>query len=147
MIAFLLAAAQAPAAPAAEIWEPRLSWGCVVREGKNKPFVVNGFIAQRNEPSHPNVHLRFQRSLRVVRDDSGAFAGRQARPPMFVVHPKQYWAFFAGADGKLAGPGARSIILDKDAARRPVRIQLVAGDKPYASGDCVSRVMSPEIPQ
>ena len=149
MIALVLALAPlAAAAPSpAEVWEPRMSWGCVVREGKNKPFVVNGIIAQRNEPAHPNVHQRFQRALRVIRDDSGALGGRQARPPMFVVHPKQYWANFAAPDGKLTGPGARSIILDKDAAQRPTGIKLVAGDQAFASGRCVSRVISPEIQQ
>ena len=147
MIALLLAAVQAAAPPSAEVWEPRYSWGCLVSDGKNKPFVVNGIIAQRNEPAHPNVHQRFQRALRVVRDDSGTLGGRQARPPMFVVHPKQYWAMFASSDGTLSGPGARSIILDKDSAHRPTGIKLLAGDKPIASGRCVSRVISPEVQQ
>ena len=151
MIALILmAAVQSNAAPAKEVWEPRYSWGCVVSEG-NKPVVINGVIAQRNEPDLPNVHQRFQRALRVVRDDTGKFAGRQARPPMFVVHPKQYWAFFKGSDGKAFGPGNMSVILDKDASGRPVSIELYdrgePGAKPYAKGRCISRVLSPEIQQ
>ena len=150
MILAILAAVQGAPPALSEVWEPRLSWGCVVSPGKN-PLVVNGVIAQRNQPELPNQHARFERALRVVRDDTGNFAGLQARSPMFVVHPKQFWAFFKGADGKLFGPSSRSIILNKDKAGRPVSIELYnrgdADAKPFAKGDCISRVLSPEIVQ
>ena len=151
MIAAMLTAMAMQGAAAAEVWEPRITWGCAVSSGGAKPFVVNGVIAQRNEPGHVNVHRRFERALRVLRDDSKAFSGLQARSPMFVVHPKQYWAYFKGADGVAFGPGTRSIVLDKDAAGRPTRINLFAGGaptaKPYATGPCVSRQLSAEIPE
>ena len=145
----LLVAAQIPASPVAEVWEPRISWGCVVSEGKGAAYVVNGVIAQRNEPANPNPHRRFETALRIVRDDSGAFAGLQARSPMFVVHPKAYWAFFASANGKPFGPAGRSIVLDKDAAQQPVKISLIGSGgkdaKPYATGRCISKRLSAEI--
>ena len=72
MIGVLLAVGAQVVVKPAEVWEPRVSWGCVVSKEGEKPFVLNGIIAQRNEPNNPNVHQRFERALRVVRDDSGA---------------------------------------------------------------------------
>jgi len=146
----LLAVVQGAALQQPEVWEPRFSWGCVVSSGK-KPLVVNGVIAQRNQPDLANKHARFERALRIVRDDTGLFSGQQARWPAFVIHSRQYWAFFKGADGKTFGPEGRSIILNKDKAGRPLTIELYdrggATAKPFARGDCISRVLSPEIAQ
>jgi hypothetical protein len=143
ILAAALLQSSAPAAPrAAELWEPWLSWGCMVREAKGKPFVVNGVVARRNEPDHPIDFKRHERALRVMRDDSGTFAGLQARSPLFVVRPDQFWATFF-SDSAAAKSKQRSLTLKVPQTGGRGSIELFQGEpggKPYATGTCLSRL-------
>jgi hypothetical protein len=138
---FLQASAPAAARPP-EVWEPWLSWACMAREAKGKPFVLNGVVARRNEPDHPIEHMRHERAVRVLRDDSGVFAGLQARSPLFVVRPTEFWAIFHRAEGRKAHKqGSMTLKVPQTGGRGSVDLYRDGGgDKPYATGLCVSRV-------
>jgi hypothetical protein len=145
--AALLAAAllQAPAPPAArpaEVWEPWLSWACMVQAPKGKPFVINGIVARRNEPDHPVEYMRHERALRVLRDDSGVLAGLQARSPLFVVRPTEFWAIFYRSEGGTARrQGRMTLKVPQTGGRGSADLfKEKPGTKPYATGPCVSRV-------
>jgi hypothetical protein len=141
--AALLQASAATSAPRpAEVWEPWLTWGCLVREPKGKPFVVNGVVARRNEPNHPIDYLRHERALRVLRDDSGTFTGLQARAPLFVVRPTEFWAiFYRNEAGAAHQQGRMTLKVPQMGGRGSADLfRAGAGTKPYATGPCVSRV-------
>ena len=143
ILAAALIQASAPAAGRpAEVWEPWLSWACMAREAKGKPFVLNGVVARRNEPNHPVEHMRRERALRVLRDDSGAFAGLQARSPLFVVRRTEFWAiFYRNEAGKAHKQGSMTLKVPQTGGRGSVDL-FRDGDaaKPYATGPCVSRL-------
>ena len=141
------AAAPAPSARPAEHWEPWLTWACIVREGKRSPYVLNGVIARREDPDRPEPGMRLERALRVLRDDSKMLAGRQARSPLFVVRrPGEFWAAFYDRKGEKPG-GTRMLFLKSRDGGGAGTVELTAGpagSKPYARGQCLTRLVGPE---
>jgi hypothetical protein len=142
LTAALLQASTPDAPRQAEVWEPWLIWGCMIRAPKGKPFVVNGVVARRNEPNHPIDYLRHERALRVLRDDSGTFSGLQARSPLFVVRPTEFWAiFYRNEAGVARRQGSMTLKIPQTGGRGSADLFKAGADtKPYATGPCVSRV-------
>ncbi|HEX9947455.1 MAG TPA: hypothetical protein VGA98_07940 [Allosphingosinicella sp.] len=140
LLSLLAQAADPPPVRPVEHWEPWLSWACLVSAGEGKPWVINGVVARRNDPGEPIEFRRHERALRVLRDDSGELAGRQARSPLFVARPEGFWAYFPnpGKDGS-----RRFLTLNVKRPGGPGTVQLFqgkVGGAPYATGDCATRL-------
>jgi hypothetical protein len=119
-----------------------MSWGCQMRSGKGAPYVLNGIIARRNEPTHRVEHMRHERALRVLRDDSGTLSNQQARSPLFVVRPGAFWATFFDRTESGATGTQRMLILKVKTPGGAGSAELFAGraSKPSAKGKCITRL-------